>query len=173
MAWESIDRLTPPELPAENVLDADMKKAIDEIAAKYPARQAALLPALHIVQGKLGKISEKAMIELGELLGISPAEVRDTASFYDLYSLDQRGKHLIAVCESLSCELCGCNELLEALEEKLGIKAGQTTADGKFTLIELQCLGACDFAPAMLVDQKLHKTVKPEQLDKILGQVDK
>lgn len=154
------------------MLDEAMKQEITALFERYPTRRATVLAALHMVQEKHHQISEQAMLEIGELLEISPAEVSDTAGFYEMYSLSGRGRHLIGVCESLSCELCGCDELLEALEAKLGIKAGQTTTDKRITLITMQCLGACDFAPAMLVDKTLYKNVTIDDLDDIINQLD-
>jgi len=172
MTWESKDRLTATERSSEPVLDNEMKKAIGALCTRYPTRRAVLLPALHMVQDKFNCISESAILELAELLDIPPAEVLSTASFYDSYSLSQRGKHLIAVCQSLSCELCGCEQILAALQEKLGIEPGQTTQDGKFTLITAQCLGACDYAPAILIDQTLYKNISLERLDDIIQEVE-
>ncbi len=149
-----------------------MKQEIVTLFDKYPTKQAALLAALHKVQDTYRHISEQAMLELAELLEVSPAQVSDTAGFYDMYSLRERGRHTIGLCESLSCELCGSESLLTALEEKLGIKPGQTTEDGKFTLMLMQCLGACDFAPAMLIDKVLYKNVSVDKLDDILKQLD-
>ncbi|MCP4709899.1 MAG: NADH-quinone oxidoreductase subunit NuoE [Planctomycetes bacterium] len=173
MVWESKDRITAAEPTQELVLDHKVQNAVKALCKLYPTKQAALLPALHKVQAELGNLSDQAMIEIAQLLEISPAQVLDTAGFYDMYTREKRGKHLIGVCESLSCELCGCEELLAILKKKLKIEPGQTTGDGKFTLITMQCIGACDFAPAMLIDDKLYKTVTPEQLDKILLDIDK
>ena len=176
MVWQSIDRLTAEETATEAgagpVLNKQLCMAIGEQCKLYPTRQAALLGALHLVQDQLGRLSDRAMAEVAELLELSPAEVLDTASFYDMFHREGCGRHIIGVCESLSCELCGSAELLTALKEKLGIEPGQTTADGKYTLVTMQCLGACDFAPAMLIDRTLYKTVAPDELDGILQQVD-
>jgi NADH-quinone oxidoreductase subunit E len=173
MVWEPKDRLTAAEPPAKAELSKKLQADIKALCQLYPSKQAALLPTLHSVQNQLGHLSDQAMIEIAELLEISPAQVLDTAGFYDQYTRQKRGQHLIGVCESLSCEICGCEEILQALKKKLGVEPGQTTADGKFTLITMQCLGACDFAPAVLIDENLHKTVKIDQLDDILLQVDK
>jgi len=167
MVWQAQNRLEAAE-PAGPLLDKKLKAQIAEVFASYPSKRAALLGSLHLVQDQLGHLPDAALVEVARLLEISPAEVLDTAGFYDMYTRPRRGQHLIGVCASLSCELCGGEELLKALKDKLGIEPGQTTADEKFTLITMQCLGACDFAPAMLVDDKLHKTVTIEQLDKIL-----
>lgn len=171
MAWQSIDRRSSEESAKATVLDDSMKQAIRQEIGRYPNRRAALLPALHMVQDENGCISEAAMIELAELLEISPAEVLDTAGFYDMYSSKRWGRHLIMVCRSLSCELCGCGEVFNEIQKKLAIEPGQTTMDGKFTLIAMECLGACEFAPVMLIDGKLHKDVTPEKVEQILNEV--
>ncbi|MFC1783023.1 NADH-quinone oxidoreductase subunit NuoE [Planctomycetota bacterium] len=173
MVWEPQDRLTAAEPAAKALLDKKLKADIKALCNLYPNKQAALLPTLHRVQGKLGHLSDQALVEIAEVLELSPAQVLDTAGFYDMYTRKERGNHLIGVCESLSCEICGCGEILQALKDKLSIEPGQTTDDGKFTLITMQCIGACDFAPAILIDEKLYKTVEIDQLDQILLEVDK
>jgi NADH-quinone oxidoreductase subunit E len=168
MVWQTKDRLVSTVSDDKPVLAKKLRSEIKALFQRYPSKRAALLPSLHRVQDELGNLSDQAMVELAELLELAPAEVLDTATFYDMYTRQERGRHLIGVCESLSCELCGCEDLLHALKEKLGIEPGQTTDDDKFTLITMQCLGACDFAPAMLIDDTLYKTVRVEQLDEIL-----
>lgn len=158
---------------AADALDEQIKAEITKLFDSYPTKRAALLPSLHLAQEKFGCLPDEALVEIADLLELSPAEVLDTATFYDMYTREKRGKHLIGVCESLSCELCGCEEILQAIKDKLGIEPGQTTADEKFTLITMQCIGACDFAPALLLDDKLYKMVTVDQLDSILAQVDK
>ena len=172
MVWETQDRLTA-EPAAKVVLDKKLKADIKALCKLYPNKQAALLPILHRVQAKRGHLPDQALIEIADLLELSPAQVLDTAGFYDMYTRQKRGKHLIGVCESLSCELCGSGEILKALKKKLKIEPGQTTKDGKFTLITMQCLGACDYAPAVLIDETLYKTVTADQLDSILQEADK
>ena len=110
-----------------------------------------------------------AMEEVAEFLGLTPAEVLDTATFYEEYWLKPKGKYLIQVCRSLSCEICGSSELTNHCKKKLGIDVGETTPDGKFTLVELECLGSCGTAPAALVNEVLHETISVAQLDKVLN----
>ncbi len=171
MVWDAKNRLETTALDDKSVLAKTLRSEIEGLFKKYPNKRAVLLPALHKVQGELGYLSDVALVEIAELLELAPAEVMDTATFYDMYIRQERGRHLIGVCESLSCELCGCEDLLHALKEKLGIEPGQTTEDKKFTLITMQCLGACDFAPAMLIDGTLYKTVSVAELDEILAKV--
>ena len=171
MVWEAKTRLEATPSDDKPVLAKNLRSEIKASCKQYPTKRAALLPALHKVQDELGFLSDPAVVEIAELLELAPAEVLDTATFYDMYTRQERGRHLIGVCESLSCELCGCEDLLHALKEKLGIEPGQTTEDQNFTLLTMQCLGACDFAPAMLIDETLYKTVSVAELDGILMKV--
>ncbi len=140
----------------------------DVILPRYANKQGATLPSLHAIQHEYGWVPPQAMEELAEFLGLQPSQVYDTASFYEEYWLKPRGKHLVQVCRSIACEFCGQKEITEACKAKLGVDVGETTDDNRFTLIELECLGSCGTAPAMLVDEKLHENVKPEQVAKIL-----
>ena len=121
-----------------------------------------------LIQHAYGWIPAQAMEELATFLGITPAEVLDTASFYEEYWLKPKGKHLISVCRSIACEFCGQPGVTDAIKAKLGIEVGETTDDGKFTLIELECLGACGGGPALLIDETLHENVKPDQVAKLI-----
>ena len=172
MAWQIIDRLQSAEPSAEPVLDAALKERITAEFDKYPTKRAALLTALHWVQEKEGHLSDQAMCEVAEVFDLSPAEVLDTASFYEMYTREKRGRHLIGVCRSLSCELCGHENTVELIRAKLGIGPGETTEDGKFSVILMECIGGCEFAPAILVDEKMVKVESPEQLEKALQEID-
>jgi len=147
-------------------------KLRDELARnvlpRYERKQAATLPCLHAIQHEYGWVPPQAMLEIAEFLDLKPSQVIDTASFYEEYWLKPKGKHLVGVCRSIACEFCGQKEVTEACKQKLGIEVGETTDDGQFTLIEMECLGSCGSAPAMLVDDKLHEFVKPDQVAKIL-----
>ncbi len=163
MAWIVENRRTAPEKRAEPYLTEAMK---GELAAKYfpryPTKRAVLLPALHAVQHEYGWIPTQAMEELAAFLEIAPAEVLDTATFYEEYWLKPKGKYLIAVCRSLACEICGSRQIVESLQKKLNIGPGQTTSDGKFTLMEYECLGSCGTAPAALCNEVLHEDITAE-----------
>jgi NADH-quinone oxidoreductase subunit E len=108
------------------------------------------------------------MKEIADALGVRPAEVLDTASFYEEYWLKPKGKHLVSVCRSIACECLGQREVTEALKAKLGVDVGETTDDDRFTLIELECLGACGGAPAILIDETLHEHVSPQAVGKLI-----
>lgn len=159
------------EKRAEPYLTAAMRTDLSErIMPRYATKQAALLPALHMIQHEYGWVPPQAMMEIAEVLGLKPADVIDTASFYEEYWLKPKGKHLIQVCRSIACEFCGQKEITQACKDKLGIEVGETTDDGMFTLIELECLGSCGTAPAMLVDETLHENLTPDGVDRIIDQ---
>ena len=139
-----------------------------EILPRYETTLACTLPALHMVQHAHGWIPPQAMTEIARFLKIKPAEVLDTASFYEEYALSPQGRHRIAICRSIACEFCGHEMVTQAVKDALGIDVGETTDDGAFTLIELECIGSCGTAPAMLVDETLHENVMPERIGRIL-----
>jgi NADH-quinone oxidoreductase subunit E len=145
-----------------------------EITGKYLPRYeqpaGALLPALHLVQGEYGWIPHQAMVEIAKLLDMMPSQVIDTASFYEEYWLKPKGKHVIAICRSIACEFCGQPEITDAVRDALGIDVGETTDDGEFTLIELECIGSCGTAPAMLIDHTLHENVEPGRIATLLAE---
>lgn len=142
-----------------------------DILPRYETKLAALLPSLHMVQHEYGWIPAQAMEEIASFLEIEPAQVLDTASFYEEYWLSQKGKHTVAVCRSIACEFCGQHEISEACKEKLGVDVGETTDDDEFTLIELECIGACGGAPAVLIDETLHEGVTPQTIGKLIEDV--
>lgn len=164
MAW-----ITKPsgstriETRDEPYLTAAMKARLSsEMLPRYETKLAALLPCLHEVQHAYGWIPAQAMMEIAAFLSIKPSEVIDTASFYEEYWLRPKGKHLIAVCRSIACEVCDHQKITDAIREKLGIEVGETTDDDRFTLVEVECLGSCDTAPVALIDEKLFERLTPE-----------
>lgn len=170
MAWITKDSAgTKIERRAEPYLTAKMREELTRtILPRYERKQAATLPCLHAVQHAYGWVPPQAMAEIADFLGLKPSEVIDTASFYEEYWLKPKGQHLVAVCRSIACEFCGQKDVTEACKQKLGIEVGETTDDGKFTLIEVECLGSCGTAPAVLIDETLHEDVKPAQVAKIV-----
>lgn len=176
MPWITKDSAnTKIETRPEPYLTEAMKQRLtSEVLPRYADARAALLPCLHEIQHAYGWVPEQAMLEIAGFLKLAPADVLDTASFYEEYWLKRKGKHLLSVCRSIACEFCGQCELTDAIREKLGgIEVGDTTKDGRFTLIELECIGACGGAPAMLVDETLHEHVKPEDVGRILDEAAK
>ena len=140
------------------VLNDDLRARIQSELAKYPTKRAATLPALHIAHDALRSVPPAAIEEIAELLELHPAEVCDTMSFYGFFRDDKRplGKHRVWVCRSISCMLRGGEDLLAQLSRRLGVAPGGTSADGKVTLEFAECLGACEGAPCLLLDDECH-----------------
>lgn len=170
MSWPSIDRITPViEKDAEPLLTDAVRRKIRSFFDRYETKRAALLPALHIVQDALGHVPWQAMKEVAELLDIPPSQVFDAVSFYTHFWPQARGRKVIVVCRSLSCQLMGADDLLDAFRRELGIDEHQTTPDGKFSLMTEECLGGCDHAPCVLINEKLHRCVRPEDVPRLLA----
>src|SRR5918998_3174468 len=171
MAWITENRRTATfERRAEPYLTDEIKRHLAEkYFPRYPTKRAVLLPALHAIQHAYNWIPVQAMEEIAAFLELAPAEVMDTASFYEEYWLRPKGQYLVQVCRSLSCEVCGHEDLTEHCRRKLGIELGETTPDGRFTLVELECLGACEQAPCALVNETLHGDLTVETLDQIIS----
>ena len=157
MAWivkdvanEQIDRQHEPYLT-----DKLRKRFEKQVLGNYATKQAALLPVCHEIQHEYGYLPAQALEEVAEFLELSSSQVMDTVTFYEEFRLKPLGNHVIQICRSISCELCGCNGLSKQIQDKLNILPGETTDDGKFTLQELECIGACEMAPAALIDEKL------------------
>lgn len=166
MAWIPKPSATAKiERRDEPYLTEDLKRSLREtILPRYETTHAALLPTLHAVQHEHGWLPHQALMEVAEFLSIQPAEVVDTASFYEEYWLKPKGRHVVSVCRSIACEFRGQPELTEAIKGHLGIDVGETTDDGAFTLIELECLGSCGTAPAALLDETLLEDMTPEAI---------
>jgi NADH-quinone oxidoreductase subunit E len=139
-----------------------------EIVQRYPRSRSALIPLLHVAQEQDGWIDQTAMEHIGELLDLEPAEVLGTASFYEMFKLEPVGRYQVNVCTNISCLLLGGTELLEHCEERLGIKAGGTTADGLFTLDEAECLAACTEAPCLQVNYRYFHRLEHEGFDRLV-----
>ena len=153
----------------------EMKKRVEEeIVVRYEQRRGAMLPVLHIIEEEYGCVPYQAMEEVGEFLGVAAADVLDTVTFYEEFHLEseKRGKYLIQICQSISCELCGQVKLLEKLKAKLGVTTGNdgkaTTGDGKVTLECVDCLGSGGSGPAMLVNGELYEQVTWEMLERLI-----
>ncbi len=153
------------------VLSDAIRQQIRDKFPHYPDKRAVTLPALHIVQDELRCVSTEAIREIAELLELHPAEVHDTMSFYGFFRDEKHplGKHRVWVCRSISCMLRGGEELLAELCEKYQIKPGETTADGKITLEFAECLGACEGAPCILVNDDCHMNLTAEKTETLLG----
>jgi NADH-quinone oxidoreductase subunit E len=161
----SADELLAPEVCAE----------IDQWIAKYPAdrKQSAVMAALSIVQEQNdGCLTPALMDAVAAYLDMPPVAVYEVATFYSMYELKPVGRHKLCICNSISCMLNGSEERIEHLKQRLGIDVGETTADGRFTLKEVECLGACVGAPMMQIGHHYHEDLTPEKLDAILDELE-
>jgi len=150
------------------MLGPDFEKAVDALVARYPEPKGALLPVLWEVQKAKGWIDLDAEAWVAHRLGVSPAHVHGVVTFYTMYKQEPTGRYHIQVCTTLSCMLRGSDELLRHLEKKLGIKPGQTTADGKFSIQRVECLGSCGSAPMFQLNDDYHENLTMEQVDRLL-----
>tara|TARA_Y100000758_G_scaffold274214_1_gene217975 strand:- start:42 stop:536 length:495 start_codon:yes stop_codon:yes gene_type:complete len=141
---------------------------IEWLLGRYPDKQAALLPVLRLAEEEFGNIDDASVMLVAETLELSPGYVWGVLTFYTHYRREGDGKYLLQVCSTLPCALRGCREIQHRLEDKLGIEAGETTEDGLFTLKKVECLGSCDTAPVVQVNEKYHENLDSEALDKLL-----
>lgn len=150
----------------------ETKKKMREIIDSYPDKEAALLPVLHLVQREFGYIPESEEKTVAELLDISQIRVKEVITFYTMFNRKPVGKYHIQVCSNLSCSLLGSDSLVEYISKKLGIKVGETTSDKKFTLSTVQCLGACEQAPCMMVNFNYYGKLDKNKIDIILDELE-
>lgn len=157
--------MTPFSLSPEREIE------FEKILARYPNRQAACIPVLHLCQDEQGWISDDAVRWVADRLGISAAHVKGVVTFYTLFNREPPGKHQVWVCRTLSCALGGADRILHHCEKRLGVHAGETTKDGKVTLRTAECLASCGTAPMMQVDRDYHENLSIEQVDAILDRL--
>ena len=150
----------------------DQEKEISDILGKYPVKTSALLPLLTLVQRSDQLVSPEAMVAIGEKLDVSPAYVQSVMSFYTMYHTQKVGKYMILFCINISCQLNGCDKLLEHTARKLNIKVGETTSDEKFTLHREECLAACTEAPMMRVNDTYYGNLTEQRIDQIIDSLD-
>jgi NADH-quinone oxidoreductase subunit E len=144
---------------------------IEQILKRYPTRQAALLPVLWVAQETWGWISREAAEEVARLLELPASHVDGVLTFYTMYNLRPTGKHLLQICTSISCHLAGAEDLVDHCRKKLGIGLEETTPDGRFTLVEVECIAGCDRAPSMMVNDKYHEPMDESALDSLLDRL--
>jgi NADH-quinone oxidoreductase subunit E len=156
-------RALPDEGP-EFTYTPENKAKLDEICARYPVdqRKSAILAAVYLAQYQQGHLTRNAMRHVASAIGCTPAEVEDVVSFYTMFYTRPVGRHVLQVCRTLSCALMGAERVTEELSDVLGIKPGETDAAGEFTLLEVECLGACDRAPVVGVNDHWHECQRPE-----------
>jgi NADH-quinone oxidoreductase subunit E len=152
------------------VLTEELREQIRQQFPKYPNKRAVTLPALHLVHDALRTVSNDAIVEIAELLELHPSEVHDTMSFYNFFKAEGQalGRHRVWVCRSISCALRGGEELFEKLSQKYHVHPGETTPDGRFTLEFAECLGACEGAPCMLVNEECHMDMSAESASQLI-----
>jgi NADH-quinone oxidoreductase E subunit len=151
--------------------NSDLYEAIQRVAAQYPVRRSAIMPALHLAQEKYGWLPPAAFEEVADALDLTPAYCQAVASFYDMYHLEPVGRHMIEVCTNVSCALVGAQQVLEAFERELGVAPGETTEDGEFTLRTIECLGGCGWGTVVSVDHRYREPVKPEDVPAIVEEL--
>ena len=152
----------------------ERRAVLDDMLTKYPAdqRRSAVLGALYLVQEQEGYLTANGLRHVAGILDMTPAEVEDVATYYVMFFKERVGKYVLQVCRTLSCALGGAERVTEALSDKLGIKVGETDASGMFTLLEFECLGACDRAPVVMVNNELwHEKATPESCSKLVDDI--
>jgi NADH-quinone oxidoreductase subunit E len=158
---------TPVRLPAE------VREQIDALRPRYPTAEALLLPALHLAQRHFGGwLSDEVIAAVADELELAPAKVYGVVTFYDLFHQRPVGRHRVSVCTNLPCALRGAEEILAGLRRDLEVGENQVTADGKLSLTHFECLGACDMAPMMMVDDDYHGRLTPEKVRRLVEDLD-
>jgi len=161
----------PPEAVRHVTFDATLEAKIAALLTRYPTKRAALLPALWLCQERYGWISAGVIEALATRLGEQPAFVEGVVTFYTMYHTRPPAKYVLQACETLSCAVCGGRELIHHLEERLGIKPGERTADGVFQLVGVQCLGACGSAPVVQINDDYYENLTIGKLDALLDEL--
>ncbi len=147
---------------------AEQLAEVRRLQGLYPDKRAALLPVLQLVQDTFGYISLEAEEYVARLFDLSPAHVHEVVTFYTLFFREPKGRHVVSVCHNLTCHLLGAPRVLAHLKEKLGVEVGETTADGRITLLSVECLCACEMAPMMQVDDRYEGGLTPAKIDRVL-----
>ena len=150
------------------MLSEATRQKINALIEKYPVRRSALIPSLQAAQEEVGYVSEEATREIARIFELSPNEVYEVASFYTMLFKAPVGRYVIQVCTNISCLLCNSESIMAHLQERLGIKPGETTPDKKFTLFEVECLASCGTAPVAQINDEYHENLTTEKLDRIL-----
>ena len=154
----------------EPVFVGPRRAELDQLLTRYPTKMAALLPALWIVQDERGWVSDGAMAEVAEVLGLTPAYVKGVVTFYTMYHQHPVGRHFVQVCTTSPCHVCGAEDVVRALLGQTGCRElGVTSPDGRFTIIEVECLGACGFATPIMVNDEFIESVTPDSVPEIVA----
>lgn len=144
-------------------------KELQEIRGKYPNARAALLPAIYIAQREFGYLSDEAYETVSEILGVPKAIARGVGAFYAMYKHKPMGRNIVQLCTNVSCMILGAEKLVDFLKHKYGLEPGGTTSDEKFSLVIMECIGACGTAPAMLVNNDFYENLTEKYIEEILG----
>lgn len=159
--------------PYEPVFVGERRRQLDELLTRYPTKMAALLPALWMVQEDRGWVSDAAMAEVAAVLELTPAYVKGVVTFYTMYHQHPVGRHFVQVCTTTPCHVCGAEDVVKAFLEQTGCgELGVTSPDGRFTVIEVECLGACGFATPVMINERFLESVTPETVPTILAELD-
>ena len=150
------------------MLSEATRQKIETLMQRYPEPRSALIPSLQLAQDEVGYLAHDTVREVAGMFRLSPNEVYEVASFYTMLYKKPVGKYVIQVCTNISCLLCNCESLMNHLQKRLGVKPGDTTADGKFTLLEVECLASCGTAPVVQINEDYHENLTVEKLDRIL-----
>ena len=161
--------MSEPRMP---VFIGARRQQLDELLTRYPTKMAALLPALWMVQEDRGWVSDGSMAEVAELLDLTPAYVKGVVTFYTMYHQHPVGRHMIQVCTTSPCHVCGAEDVVKAFLRHTGTgELGVTSADGKYTVIEVECLGACGFATPVMINDEFIESVTPDAVPQILARL--
>lgn len=163
--------MNPEQAPDGRRLLAKHKSEIDTIFSRYPDKRSAMLPMLYLAQHEYGWLSQDVLHEVADILELEPTEVISVAGFYTLFYKEPVGKYVIEICDDLPCALRGAEQFVEHACQKLGLRVGETTADGLFTLRTVMCLAACDRAPMMQVNLEYHENMTNEKFDAWIDQM--
>ena len=164
--------MNPTQLDQPYCLSQAVIDKVDKEAAKYPSRRAAVKSALRYCQEETGWVSNGVVTAVATYLGLGPIEVYEVATFYDMFYTEPGGRHRIRVCTNVSCMLRGAETIVSHLREQLGIKVGETSPDGRITLLEAECLGACGGAPMLVCGNQYFENLTTDKLDSLLDQLD-
>lgn len=154
------------------MISEQAKQRMRDLAARYPVSRSAVMPALHIAQQEEGYITAEGLQAIAEVLNMTTDDVESVATFYTMYYQQPKGKKVIKVCNSISCYLRNCDTLVEHLQQQLGIKPGETTPDGKYTFMTVECLASCSTAPALQVNDEFYENVTLESADALLAKLE-
>jgi len=150
---------------------AERKKRFKALLKQYPDKRSAVVPALHLAQEQEGYLSKETVEALAGMLGISAASLMDTVSFYTMFYDNPQGKYVLQVCQTLSCSLAGADAIVDHISRQQQLKVGETTADGKFTLLKVECLGSCGTGPVVQINDDYYENMSIEKVDRVLGKL--